>query len=225
MIDCVATEPRQLGMLRSDLIPRPCYDGRRQEDLAMALHDLARKLTYEDYVLIPDDGQRLEIIDGEHYVTAAPFLSHQRLHFLLTLRVGGFVETNRLGFFFFAPADVLLSAYDVVQPDLFFISSERAAIAGSKNVQGAPDLVIEILSRSTQRLDGGAKLQAYERCGVREYWMFDLFKRGVQPWERTDGGLRPKPFLSAVAGDVLASPLLPGFELPLAELFEHGFSR
>ncbi|HTG34239.1 MAG TPA: Uma2 family endonuclease [Thermoanaerobaculia bacterium] len=191
----------------------------------MALHDLARKLTYEDYVLIPDDGQRHEIIDGEHYVTAAPFLSHQRLAFLLTLRVGGFVETNRLGLFFFAPADVLLSAYDVVQPDMFFISSERAAIAGLKNVQGAPDLVIEILSRSTHRLDGGAKLQAYERSGVREYWMFDLFKRGVQPWERTDEGLRPKPFLSAAAGDVLASPLLPGFELPLAELFEHGFSR
>ncbi len=191
----------------------------------MALHDLARKLTYEDYVLIPDDGQRHEIIDGEHYVTAAPFLSHQRLAFLLTLRVGGFVETNRLGLFFFAPADVLLSAYDVVQPDMFFISSERAAIAGSKNVQGAPDLVIEILSRSTHRLDGGAKLQAYERFGVREYWMFDLFKRGVQPWERTGEGLRPKPFLSAAAGDVLASLLLPGFELPLAELFEQGFSR
>ena len=191
----------------------------------MALHDLARKLTYEDYVLIPDDGQRHEIIDGEHYVTAAPFLSHQRLAFLLTLRVGGFVETNRLGLFFFAPADVLLSAYDVVQPDMFFISSERAAIAGSKNVQGAPDLVIEILSRSTHRLDEGAKLQAYERCGVREYWLFDLFRRGVQPWERTDEGLRPKPFLSAAAGGVLATPLLPGFELPLAELFEHGFNR
>ena len=191
----------------------------------MALHDLARKLTYEDYVLIPDDGQRHEIIDGEHYVTAAPFLSHQRLAFLLTLRVGGFVETNRLGLFFFAPADVLLSAYDVVQPDMFFISSERAAIAGLKNVQGAPDLVIEILSPRTHRLDGGAKLQAYERFGVREYWMFDLFKRGVQPWERMGEGLRPKPFLSAAAGDVLASPLLPGFELPLAELFEHGFSR
>ena len=185
----------------------------------MALHDLPRKLTYEDYSLLPEDGRRHEIIDGEHYVSAAPFVSHQRLAFRLTLRFGGYVKANRLGLLFFAPTDVLLSVHDVVQPDMFFISSERAAIAGPKNVQGAPDLVIEILSRSTRRLDEGVKLQAYERCGVREYWMFDPFRRGVQPWERTDEGLRPQPFLSATAGDVLTSPLLPGFELPLAEIF------
>ena len=186
----------------------------------MALHDLARKLTYEDYALIPEDGQRHEIIDGEHYVSPAPLLSHQRLAFLFTLRVGGFVETNRLGLFFFAPADVLLSIHDIVQPDLFFISNERAAIAGEKNVQGAPDLVIEILSKGTRRLDKGPKLEAYERYGIREYWMIDLFRRGVLPWERSGESLRAKPFLSASVGDVLTTPLLPGFELPLAEIFE-----
>jgi Uma2 family endonuclease len=186
----------------------------------MALHDLARKLTYEDYVLLPEDGQRHEIIDGEHYVSPAPSLSHQRLAFLLTLRVGGFVEASRLGLFFFAPADVLLSTHDVVQPDLFFISNERAAIAQEKNVQGAPDLVIEILSKGTLQLDKGPKLKAYERWGVREYWIFDRFQRGVLPWKRSGGSLRSQPFLSAAAGDVLTTPLLPGFELPLAEIFE-----
>jgi len=186
----------------------------------MALHDLARKLTYEDYALIPEDGKRHEIIDGEHYVSPAPSVSHQKLAFRLTLRVGGFIETNRLGTFLFAPVDVLLSSHDIVQPDLFFISNERAAIAQEKNVQGAPDLVIEILSKSTLRLDKGPKLKAYERCGVREYWMFDRFQRGVLPWKRSGRSLRPQPFLAAAAGDVLTSPLLPGFELPLAEIFE-----
>jgi Uma2 family endonuclease len=186
----------------------------------MALHDLARKLTYEDYVLLPEDGQRHEIIDGEHYVSPAPSLSHQRLAFRLTLRVGGFIETNRLGLFFFAPVDVLLSAHDIVQPDLFFISNERSAIAQEQNVQGAPDLVIEILSKGTLRLDKGPKLKAYERCGVREYWIFDRFQRGVLPWRRSGASLRSRPFLSAAAGDVLTSPLLPGFELLLAEIFE-----
>jgi len=187
----------------------------------MALHDLARKLTYEDYVLLPEDGRRHEIIDGEHYVSPAPFLSHQRLAFRLTLSVGGFIETNRLGLFFFAPADVLLSLYDVVQPDLFFISNERAAIAREKNVQGAPDLVIEILSKGTRRLDERIKLEAYERCGVQEYWLFDRFRKGAQIWERMDdGGFRLRPFLSAAARDVLTSPLLPEFELPLAEIFQ-----
>ena len=186
----------------------------------MALHDLARKLTYEDYVLIPEDGQRHEIIDGEHYVSPAPSVPHQDLVVELTIRVGGFVKAHRLGRFLVAPTDVLLSIYDVVQPDLFFISSERAAIAQEKNVQGAPDLVIEILSKGTLQLDRGPKLKAYERWGVREYWMFDRFQRGVLPWKRSGRSLRPQPFLSAAAGDVLTSPLLPGFELPLAEIFE-----
>ncbi len=89
-----------------------------------------------------------------------------------------------------------------------------------KNLQGAPDLVVEILSKGTRRLDERIKLDAYERCGVQEYWMFDPFRRGVQAWERSDDGLRSQPFLSAAAGDVLTTPLLPGFELPLSELFE-----
>jgi Uma2 family endonuclease len=187
--------------------------------VAMALHDLARKLTYRDYVLIPEDGKRHEIIDGEHYVTPAPFVPHQDLLVELTFRLKGFLKTHRLGRLLVAPTDVLLSPYDIVQPDLLFVSNERAAIVGLKNLQGAPDLVIEILSPSTRRLDKVLKLQAYERHGVQAYWMFDPSRKGVQAWERTDEGLRPQPFLAAAAGDVLTSPLLPGFELPLAEVF------
>ncbi len=186
----------------------------------MALHDLTRKLTYEDYALIPEDGQRHEIIDGEHYVSPAPFVPHQDLLVELTLRLGGFVKAHRLGRFLVAPTDVLLSLHDIVQPDLLFVSNEQAEIVGLKNIQGAPDLVLEILSPSTSHLDKVLKLDAYDRCGVQAYWIFDRDRKGVQPYERTAGGLRPKPFLSASAGDVLTSPLLPGFELPLAELFE-----
>lgn len=186
----------------------------------MALHDLSRKLTYEDYLLIPEDGRRHEIIEGEHYVTAAPFLNHQDLVVELTLRIGGFVKAHRLGRFLIAPTDVLLSPHDIVQPDLLFISNERASIAREKNVQGAPDLVIEILSKSSARLDKILKLKAYERWGVEAYWLFDPFRRGVQPWARAGEALRPQPFLSAAGGDALTSSLLPGFELPLAELFE-----
>jgi Uma2 family endonuclease len=186
----------------------------------MTLHSLAYKMTYDDYVLIPEDGRRHEIIDGEHYVSAVPSVPHQDLVVELTFRLGGFVKAHRLGRLLIAPADVLLSVHDIVQPDLFFISNERAAIAQEKNVQGAPDLVVEILSKGTRRLDERIKLEAYERCGVQEYWMFDRFRKGVQVWERTDGGFQQQPFLSAAAEDVLTSPFLPGFELPLAEIFE-----
>jgi Uma2 family endonuclease len=186
----------------------------------MALHDLARKLTYEDYVLIPEDGKRHEIIDGEHYVSPAPFVPHQDLVVELTVRLAGFVKAHRLGKLLVAPTDVLLSVHDIVQPDLLFVSKERAAIVGVENLKGAPDLVIEILSKGSRRLDERIKLEAYERCGVREYWLFDRFRKGVQVWERTDDRFRQQPFLSVAAGDVLTSPLLPGFELPLAEIFE-----
>ena len=186
----------------------------------MALHDLARKLTYEDYVLLPEDGQRHEIIDGEHYVSPAPFVPHQDLLVELTVRLGSFVKAHHLGRFLVAPTDVLLSVHDIVQPDLLFVSKERAAIVGLENLKGAPDLVIEILSKGSRRLDERIKLEAYERCGVREYWLFDSFRRGVQIWERTDEGFRQRPFLSAAAGGVLTTPLLPGFELSLAEIFE-----
>ena len=184
----------------------------------MALHDLTPKWTYKEYSLIPEDGKRHEIIDGEHYVSP-PFVPHQDLVVELTVRLGGFVKAHRLGRLLVAPTDVLLSPYDIVQPDLLFVSNERAAIVELKNIQGAPDLVIEILSPSTNRLDKVLKLDAYERCGVQAYWIFDRARQGVQPYERTDDWLLPRPFLSADAGDVLTSSLLPGFELPLAELF------
>ena len=150
----------------------------------------------------------------------APFVPHQDLLVELTLRLGGFVKAHRLGRFLVAPTDVLLSVHDIVQPDLLFVSNERAAIVGLENLKVAPDLVIEILSKGTRRLDERIKLEAYERCGVREYWMFDRFRQGVLPWKRSGVGLHPRPFLSAAAADVLTSPLLPGFELPLAEIFE-----
>jgi Uma2 family endonuclease len=185
----------------------------------MALHDLpAKKLTYEDYLLIPEDGKRHEIIDGEHYVSAAPFIRHQDLVVRLTIRIGGFVEAHRLGRFLVAPTAVVLSPHDVVEPDLLFISNERSAIVEEKNVQGAPDLTIEIHSSSSRRIDRGVKKQAYEQWGVLEYWMLDPERKEAEVWERTAAGLlRRRPLLSK--NDVLTTPLLPGLEIPLAEIF------
>jgi Uma2 family endonuclease len=186
----------------------------------MALHDLRRKLTYEDYLLIPEDGQRHEILDGEHYVTPSPFLRHQRISIRLSSWLFNFVDQHGLGEVFAAPADVVLSPYDIVQPDIFFISNERARIATEKNVQGAPDLVIEILSKSTRRRDEGIKLERYERLGAGEYWMFDPDRRGTKVYRRDGDRLRLVAELSADAGDVLTTPLLPGLEISLSEVFE-----
>jgi Uma2 family endonuclease len=184
----------------------------------MALPDLTRKLTYDDYVLIPEDGQRHEILDGEHYVSPAPRPRHQIILGRLYLRLGNFVEERDPGLLLMAPTDVLLSAHDIVQPDLLFIRKERLEILTRKNIQGAPDLVIEVLSESTRRRDEGLKLTRYERLGVGEYWMFDPDPKTAKVFRREGGRLHLVAELSAKAGDVLTSPLFPGLTIPLAAI-------
>jgi Uma2 family endonuclease len=198
----------------------PCYDDFLRGGGHMALHEPARKLTYEDYVLIPEDGKRHEIIGGEHFVTAAPFVRHQDLVVRLTFHLEGFVRRSRLGRLLVAPTDVVLSPHDIFQPDLLFVSNERASIITEKNIQGAPDLVIEILSKDTRRLDEVIKREAYERFGVREYWIFDRYRKAAKVWRWSAGERRREALLSAAAGDVLTTSLLPGFEIPLSEIFE-----
>ena len=115
---------------------------------SMALHDRVRKLTYDDYALIPEDGQRHEIIDGEHYMTPSPVIPAPANRPPADLAVGGYREAARVGRVFAAPCGRLFSKHDIVQPDLLFISKERLGIVADKNVQGAPDLVVEILPRA-----------------------------------------------------------------------------
>lgn len=186
----------------------------------MALPDLfPRKLTYEDYLLIPEDGQRHEILDGEHYVTAAPFVRHQRISSRLHSSLEPWVFERDLGIVLAAPVDVLLSPYDVTQPDLLFISKERRGILTEANVQGAPDLVVEILSGSTRGRDEGLKRECYERFGVREYWLVDPKGGTIRTFFRQGDRFQLAASLSAAAGDVLTTPLLPGLAVPLTAIF------
>jgi Uma2 family endonuclease len=188
----------------------------------MALADLRPKLTYEDYVLFPDDGQRHEILGGEHYVTPAPARKHQRTSMRLGSRLHVFVDDRHLGEILAAPFDVLLSPHDVVQPDLIFVSNERAAILTDRNAKGAPNLVIEIFSPRTRRMDEGIKLDRYERLGVDEAWMLDpdLKTAKIYRRDRRDGSrFASIAELSPAAGDVLTTPLLPGLAIPLADVF------
>ena len=186
----------------------------------MAIQDSARrKLTYEDYERLPDDGMRHEILDGEHYVSAAPSPRHQRVSVALTLRFGAYLEEHPLGEILTAPCDVVLSPHDLTQPDLLFISNERAAIVTEKNVQGAPDLLIEILSDSTRKRDEGIKRERYELFGVREYWLVDPVRHTVLVYRLEGERFRRIGRLAAAANDLLTTPLLPGLEIPLAKIF------
>ena len=179
--------------------------------------DPAVKLTYEDYQHTPED-QRHELLDGELIMVPAPNLRHQRIGMRLGALLHAFVQERELGEVFHAPCDVVLSNTDVVQPDLLFVSSERAhLLLGGDSVLGAPDLVVEILSPATAGRDRTLKRSLYARHGVKEYWLVD-------PDALTVTVLRPGAAdfeVAAVYGEgrTMASPALPGFAADLNELF------
>ena len=181
-----------------------------------------RRLTYDDFLLFPEgDGLRHEIIDGEHYVTAAPNLRHQELVGRLHLTIGTFVEDRpERGRVFLSPFDVVFSFHDIVEPDLVFVAPDQFEILTDKNIQGTPALVVEILSPSTRKRDREIKRQLYDRAGVHEYWLVDPEQDVVTIHHRAlDGSFPQAARLTAKALDTLDSPLLPGWSRGLARLF------
>ena len=175
------------------------------------------KMTYEDYRETPED-TRYELIDGELILAAAPRMTHQRLQSRLGSRMEIFAEDTDAGEVYFSSTDVVLSDTDVVQPDLIFISKERAHIITVEAVFGAPDLIIEILSPSTAARDMGYKRDLYELHGVKEYWMANVDSVWIRVLRLNAAG-----FFETVGtygeGDEFESSALPGFRVNVSEVF------
>lgn len=178
------------------------------------LTDRGWKLTYDDYVKIPDDGQRHEIIDGEHIVNPAPTTRHQAVSGMLYLALAELAKAGRARVFY-SPIDVHLSETDIVQPDLIAVAVRNQQMVGEAKIEGAPDLVVEILSPSTGRLDRGAKRDLYERSAVPEYWVVDTKKATISQHVLLDGRYHE----SLVAGGKIRSTAFPGLELELDRVF------
>jgi len=176
------------------------------------------KLTYDDYQHLPPDGKRHEIIDGEHYVTPTPTLRHQWVARRLVAAFENYLRTHPVGEVFFAPLDVILTKFDVVEPDVLYVSNERAGILQDW-VRGAPDLAIEILSPTTRRTDEVAKRKLYERVGVLEYWIVDPELDVAKVYRREGERFTRIGEFSREEGHSLETPLLPGLQITLDELF------
>ncbi len=179
---------------------------------------IGTRLNYEDFCLLPNNGRRYEIIDGELFVTPSPLWRHQNVLTNLLLSLGEFVKKQDLGKVVPAPMDVVLSDYDVVEPDILYISKTRGSIVTDNNVQGAPDLVVEILSESTAKVDRTTKLKLYARYGVAEYWVVDPATCSVEIYRLVSGGYELVSQLDSSRS--LTSPLFPGFSLALSKLAE-----
>ena len=174
------------------------------------------KLTYADYLSTPED-KRYELLDGELMMTPAPNEAHQRTQAELGYYLMTFVKSRGLGRIYYSSTDVVLSDMDVVQPDLLFVSTERAQIITPDNIQGPPDLVVEILSPSTAERDRGYKRALYAQHGVKEYWVVGTDAGVITVLLLGDKGYEVVDTFGE--GDTLTSPTLAGFSLQVDEIF------
>lgn len=169
---------------------------------------------YSDLATFPDDNLRREIIDGELIVTAAPATRHQRAVGNVFFHLEAYCRRSG-GQVFPAPTDVYLDDFNVVEPDVLWVASEHIEQVEEKFVRGRPDVVVEVSSPSTRRLELVRKRELYARFGVPEYWYVDLEVDRVEIY-RLEAGAFGAPSLKTL-GEILESPLLPGFSMPVAE--------
>ena len=176
---------------------------------------IARRLTYDDLLALPDDGKRYELIDGELIELTSSTTKHQLLIIRLGSVLDALVTRLALGLVLPAPLDVLLSPTNLVQPDLIFVARERRHIVRPNLIQGAPNLLIKILSPSTRRRDETRKRDLYAAFGVDEYWLVDPDAETIRVHALVDGQYS----LVAQDGAMLRSPVLPALELDVDALF------
>jgi Uma2 family endonuclease len=175
--------------------------------------------TYEDYLRLPDDGRRYEVIRGVLYVSPAPKYGHQHVITKLFRKVDRFVDDHELGIFLTAPFDVILGNIATpVEPDFLFFRAGREPHAEDPNFQGAPDLIVEVLSPKNRQYDERIKFEAYEEAGVPEYWMVDPRARTVVIYALGEKG-RYIEFSRGGEGETVRSRVLERFSLRVADLF------
>ncbi len=153
--------------------------------------DIIRPIfTYADLRLMPDDRNRYEVIDGELLVTPSPTIAHQtaskRIQFKLMLQL----EEAGRALVFGAPVDVIFSNLRVTVPDLLVVDTKRRNIISKRGIEGAPDIIIEILSPSTRTVDLDIKAKLYASEGVREYWLVDDDNSVIEVRKLEDGAYR-----------------------------------
>jgi len=178
----------------------------------------AKPVTYDDYLSLPDDGKKYEIIDGELIMSPSPGTDHQKISIRLAHILFSHVSSKKLGEVFEAPIDIVLSMTDVVQPDIVFISSERTDIITKKNIIAAPDLVMEIISESTETLDRVTKKNLYERYGVREYWIVNPETRVVEQYILKEKSFESKGKFSD--DQVVDVQVIPDLSIDLKTIFQ-----
>lgn len=175
------------------------------------------RFTADDYRALPPEFPRVELIGGRFVeLTPAPSDRHQSVVLCIGSCLHEHFRLGRLGIVRVAPYDVYLDAVNVLQPDVCAVLASHRDRVATEGVRGAPDLVVEVLSKSTAARDLAEKLAVYRAASVPEYWVVDPSAQIVHVYRLQES----KERRSFHAGEALSSPLLPGFNPDVARFFE-----
>jgi len=186
----------------------------------MLVRPNAPPLTVADYKNLPETGPRYQLIEGDLYAAPAPNRFHQDISRNLGVTLANYLSARPIGVLYDAPFDVYLTETDVFQPDLLIVLNENRGILTETGAEGAPDIVVEILSPKTRDLDLVNKKRIYARAGVKELWIIDPDQKELIVYRFDRDPAEPLAILSGQ--EIISSPLLPGFAIRLPEIFRHG---
>ncbi len=176
--------------------------------------------TYDAIAKNPEwpDGPLLEIIHGELYMVPSPTVEHQRIALKLATLLKYYVDSHNSGEIFTAPIDVLFSPENTTVPDIIFISSDKSTIINPKNIQGTPDLIIEILLSNKNR-DRVEKLKLYQEFGVKEYWVVDPQEQTITTYLYYEASQKFSTEKTYNRSNRISVTVLPGCSFELKQIF------
>jgi Uma2 family endonuclease len=176
------------------------------------------RVTAEDYRALPEGGQQYQLIEGDLYMSPAPNRFHQDISRNIGLIIGNYLVAHPIGKVYNAPFDVYLNNDNVFQPDFVFVARQNYGVLTDAGVEGIPDLVIEILSPGTAKLDRNLKQRVYAQCGVKEMWLVDPDVTTVAVYYLQQNPTQPAAVYSTA--DQFTSSFFPELVFSVADFFQ-----
>lgn len=181
------------------------------------LNTATRPLTAEDYRELPEGPPYAQLVEGDFYMAPSPNLFHQDIVLYLARVIGNYLDDHPRGSVHIAPSDVQLSDLNVFQPDLYFVANARRSILTEQGTEGAPNLIVEVISPRTERLDRDVKKHVYARAGVEELWIVDPLAKEISVYRFEESAKLPVAVLRP--GKKLSTPLLPNLHISVTRIF------
>ncbi|MCP5500376.1 MAG: Uma2 family endonuclease [Leptospiraceae bacterium] len=174
-----------------------------------------KQYSFEDYMSLPE-GAPFQLIEGELIFMAAPEIKHQRISRTIVYAIQTYLLKNNLGELLYSPVDVKLDEKTVVQPDIVFVSIKRSSII-DRLIHGAPDFVVEILSKGNVATDRKKKMKLYGTFGVTEYWIVNPMQENIEVYHNRMGIMFKTKTLDKTG--TIHSKAIEGFSLKVSEIF------